>query len=390
MEGMLDSTEAARRLGVKVSTLYVYVSRGLIESQRDRSGRRSLFALADVERLARRSHQGRTVETRLATITTSVTQITDLGPSYRGTPATEILADRFESVAERLWQHPPGPWTPLPLSPPSGLRTHDLLRCVVAMAGSLDAVRSDRRPDAVVRAARHLIATVVASLVDPGAPLPRSSLPIAESLAGWMCHGRPSPGLVEATNAALVALVDHELATSTVAVRLAASTRADLYDATLAGLGVLGGPLHGANSEIAHRLLVRASELGAAGAIDEALRWQAGIPGIGMSVYASGDPRFPALRPYLDRVLSGSKRAVLDALVDVVSTSGLPQPNVDLALGALVWGAGAPADAGPVLFTVARMAGWVAHYLEELDERPLRFRSRAVYATAAAPDTGEE
>ena len=44
-----------------------------------------------------------------------------------------------------------------------------------------------------------------------------------------------------------------------------------------------------------------------------------------------------------------------------------------------------PSDAGGTLFTVARVAGWIAHYLEELHERPLRFRARAV---DASPDGG--
>jgi citrate synthase len=55
---------------------------------------------------------------------------------------------------------------------------------------------------------------------------------------------------------------------------------------------------------------------------------------------------------------------------------------VDLALAAISWATGMPPDAGRTIFTVARVAGWTAHYLEELGERPLRFRARAVYARA--------
>ena len=58
MERMLQSEEAARRLGVKVSTLYAYVSRGLLASHPEPDGRRSLFALADIEQLARRRRRG--------------------------------------------------------------------------------------------------------------------------------------------------------------------------------------------------------------------------------------------------------------------------------------------------------------------------------------------
>ncbi|HUZ10251.1 MAG TPA: helix-turn-helix domain-containing protein [Acidimicrobiales bacterium] len=87
---MLDSDEAARRLGVKLATLYAYVSRGLLDSHRSPDGRRSLFVLDDVEQLARRARGGRRVETRLATVTTSVTQLREDGPAYRGTPAVAL------------------------------------------------------------------------------------------------------------------------------------------------------------------------------------------------------------------------------------------------------------------------------------------------------------
>ena len=72
---MLPSEEAARRLGVKVSTLYAYVSRGLLASHPEPGGRRSLFDLGDIERLTVRQRGGRQVESRLATITTGVTQL---------------------------------------------------------------------------------------------------------------------------------------------------------------------------------------------------------------------------------------------------------------------------------------------------------------------------
>ena len=59
---------------------------------------------------------------------------------------------------------------------------------------------------------------------------------------------------------------------------------------------------------------------------------------------------------------------------------------MDLALAAMAWVTGMPPDSGRTVFTLARVAGWTAHYLEELEERPLRFRARAVYAASARPD----
>ncbi len=141
MVRMLDSEEAARRLGVKVTTLYAYVSRGLLASYPSTVGRRSQFDVDEVERLARRSRQGKTVETRMATITTGITQLTDEGPLYRGRRATDLAtSERYEDVADWLWDAPvlepapagmadagqggrrrPASWVPLPLgTPPRG------------------------------------------------------------------------------------------------------------------------------------------------------------------------------------------------------------------------------------------------------------------------------
>ena len=104
---MLESDEAARRLGVKVTTLYAYVSRGMLVSHRGPSGRRSLFDMDEVERLARRSKQGKAVETRMATVTTGITHLTDDGPIYRGRRATQLATETtYEEVAEWLWDLP--------------------------------------------------------------------------------------------------------------------------------------------------------------------------------------------------------------------------------------------------------------------------------------------
>ena len=67
-------------------------------------------------------------------------------------------------------------------------------------------------------------------------------------------------------------------------------------------------------------------------------------------------------------------------MLERAAAHGVPPPNCDLALAALSWGTGMPPDAGRTIFTVARVAGWTAHYQEELSERPLRFRVPAVYS----------
>jgi citrate synthase len=191
-----------------------------------------------------------------------------------------------------------------------------------------------------------------------------------------------------AVNAALVLLADHELATSTMAVRVAASVRADPYDALMAGVATLAGPLHGGASQQAYELLAVAERDGAARALNDTLRDQGQLPGFGHSVYKSGDPRFAALLDLAEPLLDPARRALVREVMDLALAHDVPLPNCDLALAALSWGTGMPPDTGRTLFAVARVAGWTAHYLEELAERPLRFRARAVYSVDQDRDGG--
>jgi citrate synthase len=383
---MLETEEAARRLGVKRDTLYAYVSRGLLASHRSADGRRSLFDVADIERMARRSRGERRVESRLATVTTAITQLREDGPAYRGLPAVDLAgSSTYEQVAEILWAGSAGPaesdWSPAPLGSVPDMSTADRLRWAVVMAGARDPLRADLRLEAVLRAARRLIGSMVSVVGrahdDGPAQVPSS---VASRLTAGLSPSAPA-GAVDAIDAALVLLADHELATSTVAVRVAASTRADLCDAISAGLGTLGGPLHGGASQLALSLLIDAERLGPEAALNEILRWQGMLPGFGHTVYQQGDPRAGVLLERFDDVATADRRGVVRAVIELAAAHDIPLPNVDLGLAALVWTLELPPDAGHTIFAVARVAGWTAHYLEELAEPPLRFRARAVYAT---------
>ena len=383
MERMLTTEEAARRLGVKVPTLYAYVSRGLLESHPDPVRRGSLFDLSEIEALAARSRGGRQTATRLATITTGVTQLDlQLGPIYRGRVATDLARTHsFEEVAALLWQSDGGgDWTapdlgpcPLPLT-----ATLERMRWALVLCGATDPLRADLRPAAVVRAARR----AAAALTDVVGPTPPGEETDARMAARLSARLTASAATVPAAamDAALVLMADHELATSTMAVRLAASVRSDPYDALLAGLATLAGPLHGGASQQAYELLVVAERDGVPRALNDTLREQGRLPGFGHSVYKNGDARFHALCTLAEPLLTAERRAMLQEVVALAAAHDVPPANCDLALAALSWGTGMPPDTGRTIFAVARIAGWAAHYMEELTERPLRFRARAVYS----------
>jgi len=314
----------------------------------------------------------------MAMVTTSVTELRPEGPAYRGRLATELaLRESFERVADLLWQAGEGKWDPAPVGAIPVADIEDRMRWAIVMSGSLDPLRSDLRPTAVAQAARGIVATMIECLGDR--PLSTAE-PIAGRLASRLLT-RPTPDQVEAIRAAMVLLADHELASSTLAVRIAASTRADVYDAVLAGLGTVNGPLHGLASRQAHLLLEDAERRGAPDALDDALRWQGLAPGFGHFVYGEGDPRCRAMLPFVERLAPHPRLEVVASVLDLATTRGLPPPNVDFALGSLSFVAGMEPEAGGVVFKIARVAGWAAHYMEELTETPLRYRARAVYVT---------
>lgn len=184
-----------------------------------------------------------------------------------------------------------------------------------------------------------------------------------------------------ALDTALSLLVDHGLAGSTFAARIAASVRADPYSVVTAGLGVIGGTLHGAASSAVHEVFADAARRSdAAAALGEARKRLGTHPGFGHSVYTSQDPRYGALMTRIIGAWSDDPRLQhVYRVRDVVGARSDAIPNVDLAIGALTWLADMAPDAGEVIFAIARTAGWLAHAMEEYEEQPLRFRPKARY-----------
>lgn len=177
----------------------------------------------------------------------------------------------------------------------------------------------------------------------------------------------------------MMLLIDHGLAGSTFAARIAASVRADPYSVVIAGLGVVGGTRHGAASADVHRLFHDAETCGQpARAVGEATRRTAVIPGFGHAVYRRQDPRYGVLMAsVLDAWSDDPRIQIIHRVRDVVNERSDAVPNVDLALGALTWLSGMHLDAGEVIFALSRSAGWLAHAMEEYEEPELRFRPQA-------------
>ncbi|GLY00546.1 citrate synthase family protein [Actinoplanes sp. NBRC 101535] len=384
---LLTTEEVAFRLGVKPATVYAYVSRGLLTSRRNGDGKNSLFAKADVDTFVASRKR-----TTTPAIQTGITLIRDGELFYRGQDAVALArTSTFEAVINLLWtgdlQDVPLPATfslinlaaavTAPL--PDIARLTDRMRVIVAAAAAADPLRFDTAPTAVVAAGRQLIATMARALPSRRMPgVMEVSTPLAEILWSRLTRTAPSEASLHGLNAALILLADHDIAASTLAARVAASTRAHPYAVVGAGLAALDGPLHGVASALAYPLLA-----GAVGRPDpiavfaDHLRAGGPVPGFGHPLHPSGDPRAAAL---IDLIADGPVRRATEDLARAVHARSGARPNVDLALAAFALHHEMSPDAGEAVFALARTAGWIAHALEEYADRPSRFRPSSTYA----------
>ncbi|MEV7582909.1 citrate synthase [Streptomyces erythrochromogenes] len=391
----LSTQEAARVLGVKPATVYAYVSRGQLASRRDPAGRGSSFDAAEVEALARRSRrEAAAAPAGELAVRTALTLIEPDRYYFRGVDAVD-LASRYpyEEVAEWLWTGnltlgarftAPAEVLEAARRAVDALPAHsgpvDRLRVAVAAAAVADPLRFDLSEEAVLGSARCLIPTLVGALPAAGGGRAGDGR-IARQLWSRLTSREPDPDALAVLDLALALLVDHDLAASTLAVRVAASARAHPYAAVSAGLGALEGPLHGAAGRLAHRMLVEVLDQGgAAPVVAEYLRAGRRVPGLGHRLYRGEDPRAGALFARLEGLDEAAPAlAAAREVVAVTSRQGGLHANVDLALAVLTVSCGMAPEAGETVFAVARTAGWIAHALEEYQERPLRMRPSGQY-----------
>jgi citrate synthase len=396
----LSTMEAAKRLGVKPATIYAYVSRGILTSVSSADGKQSSFSASEVEVLARRGRPRQASRSHALdfAIDTAITSITQQELRYRGHNVIDLASTAtFEQVADllltaKLTTHIA--WPIVVLEVPVAQTIFDHVGFATILAGARDPFRSDLAPGSVAQTSQALIAAIVDSLPllgDGRTPrLQIGDVAYRSTIAGrlWtkLSPRRPMAGMLSVLNAALVLLADHELAVSAVAARVAASTRADPYAVVRAATAAMSGPLHGGASRSARGMLDRAlieSDQTAASidrAASEALSRHGMYPGFGHKVYKDGDPRAEKLLAMLRNVAGGTREmSVVDGIVSAIRKRRDIQPNIDLALAALGVVAKLPEDSGEFIFSVARVAGWCAHAIEEYAEEPLRFRARALF-----------
>ncbi|WP_045823840.1 citrate synthase [Williamsia herbipolensis] len=389
----LTTAQVARALGIKPASVYAYVSRGQLESVRIAGIRGSLFAVGEVEALRRRTQQ-RPPAGVVERIRTEITLLADDRLYYRGHDATELaFTTDFLEVVDLLWGttttgfgRPAAQAVTLPTLPGAGRRL-DRIRVTVDLLGAADGSRGRIGADDVAHKARGVIDAVVDTL--PMVAETAGGSTVAQRLWCRLSPMAPTAPRIRLLNAALILLADHDLAAGTVAARVAASARGSIYAVISAGLGAFDGPLHGGATTLAYDFLasVLADADGPEHRVAEYLRGHDLPPGCGHIVYRTHDPRADALLRALEA--EGGRRDVV-AAVDAVRAGVTGRPrgfvNSDLALAAFTLRYRMVPDAAETIFAIARIAGWVAHAIEEYRAPRLRFRPEGVY-TGVRPAT---
>ncbi|MBM3557292.1 MAG: helix-turn-helix domain-containing protein, partial [Alphaproteobacteria bacterium] len=385
----LTAAEAAAELGISRASLYAYVSRGLIRSAPEggRDPRRRLYETADIRELVRRRHEARTagqaaehaLHWGLPVLESAITAIEEGRFYYRGRDVLRLAAEAsLETVAGLIWDVDSDPFDQTwPSSPVTDEGLSGLARMTIALAraGASDPMAHSRSGPAAAQTGARIVRLMAASAGTD--PQTASREPIHAALARRL--GRLDRAAAELIRIALILTVDHELNASTFAVRVAASTKANLYQAVSAGLAAFQGPRHGGAQERSVALLAEAEATSPEEVVATRLRRGENLPGFGHPLYPEGDPRAQFLIARLAKALPRDPAVLLaQRLVGAAKSQGAGAPNIDLALAALGRALALPADGGTTVFAVGRTVGWIGHALEQYTDRRL-IRPRARY-----------
>ena len=400
MDAMKDdwmtAEQAANALHVTRSTLYAYVSRGLVRSEAEPGTQQRRYRRREVERLAVERERARkpalvaraSLDWGRPVLNSELTLIEGGRLHYRGRDAIELSRHAsLEEVAALLLACDASDFD-------TGARLHidaATLRALARLdpvagctAGfgwlhGLDTAAAHRDPAPSVAQAcgrlLRLMTAVVARRVPTREPAHR------QLARAWRLDARGT----DLVRQALVLCADHELNASSFAARCVASTGADLGACVTAGLAALSGTRHcGITTAIEsmwERSLVARRRTEVARLVDERLGGLdadgagvpgQGVPGFGHPLYPDGDPRAQALLARLARPHRNER-----LVAAVFERSGL-RPSVDYALVAMRRSLGLPEGHAYLTFALGRTVGWLAHAVEQGGSDQL-IRPRAAY-----------
>lgn len=404
MVDLITSREAADLLGVRLETLYAYVSRGLLSSEKGEGGERARrYRREDVLALRRRGEikrqPAKALEEALGgaldwggpLLESAITAISGGRVYYRGRDAVALSrGSSFEEVVALVWGIPPEELLPLfaaaswPAELDGWRRRLEALppleaaQALLPILASHDPSGFDLRPAATLKTGAR-IAVFLAWVAAGGK---KAAGGMAATLAkAWGV----APEARRLLDAALILCVDHELNVSAFTTRCIASADAPLYGAVAGGLAALAGSRHGGHTRRVEALLDEIGEPGRARpgrarqVLAERLRRGEAIPGFGHPLYPQGDPRAGELLRLAGELYPDAPSLeLLDALIAAAADLLGEKPTIDCGLVLAARLLALPRHSALTLFGLGRAAGWIGHAREQYEKKQL-IRPRARY-----------
>lgn len=218
--------------------------------------------------------------------------------------------------------------------------------------------------------------------------LPRKDLTHAENFLYMLSGEDPDPLLARILDVCLILHAEHTINASTFAVLVTGSTLAAPHSVIASAIGTLSGPLHGGANQ---KVLQMLDEIGSVDKveayIDKKLANKEVIWGMGHREYKTKDPRATILQGLVENLMEARggdvnplmevARKVEQVAEDRLGHKGV-YANVDFYSGILYQEMGIPADQFTTIFAMARCAGWMAHWREQLGDNRI-FRPTQVY-----------
>ncbi len=215
---------------------------------------------------------------------------------------------------------------------------------------------------------------------------PNDDLDYAANFLYMLTEKEPDPLAARIMDVCLILHAEHTMNASTFSARVTASTLTDPYAVVASAVGTLGGPLHGgANEEVIQMLEEIGSVANVRPYVDSCLERKAKIMGFGHRVYKVKDPRATILQKLAEELFAKfgqDKYYDIAQEMEIVVAEKLAHkgiyPNVDFYSGLVYRKLGIPTDLFTPIFAIARVAGWLAHWKEQLAENRI-FRPTQVY-----------
>jgi citrate synthase len=205
----------------------------------------------------------------------------------------------------------------------------------------------------------------------------------------------PSQEEEDAINTALILYMDHEVPASTTAGLVVVSTLADIYSGIVGSLSALKGPLHGGAAEAA---IAQFAQIGDERKVDDwfkqnIITGKSRLMGFGHRVYKTYDPRAKIFKSIAVNLIRNNPEAEkMFKIASRVEEMGIANmgsrgiyPNTDFFSGIVYMSLGFPLKNNiyTALFALSRVTGWIAHFIEYVEEQHRLIRPRAVYTGPA-------